>query len=206
MKADTVSALGCFRRVRDHPATLGCNAGLARARADGKRLGRPQVEPAVTERVREELSRGTGMLKTAKLVGVGVAFGALSMTIKDGMRGISPEDRWSPKNAQQAIGLGATLLDRSLAMGYMSPYGDAALKITGLSGSARYQRNDALTSLLGINASLLGDVNRFGTSVFAGDKGKDVLKKALVLAPFSNLLRLFHGLYFDDMRHAKAYP
>ena len=48
------------------------NAGLARARADGTRLGRPQLDAKTTEKVRAELSRGTGMLKTAKLLGVGV--------------------------------------------------------------------------------------------------------------------------------------
>jgi DNA invertase Pin-like site-specific DNA recombinase len=48
------------------------NAGLARARAQGKRLGRPRVDRGITEKVRAELSRGTGMLKTAKLLGVGV--------------------------------------------------------------------------------------------------------------------------------------
>jgi DNA invertase Pin-like site-specific DNA recombinase len=48
------------------------NAGLARARAQGKRLGRPRVGQATTDKVRAELSRGTGMLKTAKLLSVGV--------------------------------------------------------------------------------------------------------------------------------------
>ena len=48
------------------------NAGLARARAEGKRLGRPRVDAKTIEKVRAELSRGTGMLKTAKLLSVGV--------------------------------------------------------------------------------------------------------------------------------------
>ena len=48
------------------------NAGLARARTEGKRLGRPRVDAKTIEKVRAELSRGTGMLKTAKLLSVGV--------------------------------------------------------------------------------------------------------------------------------------
>jgi len=35
------------------------NAGLARARADGKRLGRPRVDESVEQAIPEALSRGT---------------------------------------------------------------------------------------------------------------------------------------------------
>jgi DNA invertase Pin-like site-specific DNA recombinase len=48
------------------------NAGLARAKAQGKRLGRPQVDHRIAARVRAELTKGTGILKTAKALGVGV--------------------------------------------------------------------------------------------------------------------------------------
>jgi DNA invertase Pin-like site-specific DNA recombinase len=48
------------------------NAGLARAKAQGKRLGRPQVDHRVATRVRAELTKGTGILKTAKTLGIGV--------------------------------------------------------------------------------------------------------------------------------------
>ena len=61
------------------------NAGLARARdaiaRDGhfrsksgrvrKRLGRPNADPKKIEAVRCELAKGTGILKTAKMVGLG---------------------------------------------------------------------------------------------------------------------------------------
>ena len=61
------------------------NAGLARARdaigRDGhfiskagklrKRLGRPNADPKKLEAARRELAKGTGVLKTAKLVGLG---------------------------------------------------------------------------------------------------------------------------------------
>jgi len=47
------------------------NAGLARARAQGKRLGRRPVSADVVERIRAELATGTGILKTAKALGIG---------------------------------------------------------------------------------------------------------------------------------------
>ena len=48
------------------------NAGMSRARSQGKHMGRPPV-PAVKEAaIRIELGRGTGINKTAKLHGVGV--------------------------------------------------------------------------------------------------------------------------------------
>jgi DNA invertase Pin-like site-specific DNA recombinase len=47
------------------------NAGLKRAVAQGKRLGRPGGEPEKLEKARRELAKGTGILKTAKLVGLG---------------------------------------------------------------------------------------------------------------------------------------
>ena len=47
------------------------NAGLARARAQGKRLGRRPASEAVVKRIREELMTGAGILKTAKALGVG---------------------------------------------------------------------------------------------------------------------------------------
>jgi DNA invertase Pin-like site-specific DNA recombinase len=47
------------------------NAGLRRARAQGKTLGRPRVAPAVEAAVRASLKAGTGILKTAKTLGLG---------------------------------------------------------------------------------------------------------------------------------------
>jgi DNA invertase Pin-like site-specific DNA recombinase len=47
------------------------NAGLARAKAQGKRLGRRPLNEAVVKRIREELTTGAGILKTAKALGVG---------------------------------------------------------------------------------------------------------------------------------------
>jgi DNA invertase Pin-like site-specific DNA recombinase len=46
-------------------------SGMARAKAQGKRLGKPAVAQAKVEAVKAELARGTGILKTARLCGVG---------------------------------------------------------------------------------------------------------------------------------------
>jgi DNA invertase Pin-like site-specific DNA recombinase len=46
-------------------------AGLARARSQGKRLGRRPVKRDVIERIRAQLATGAGILKTAKTLGVG---------------------------------------------------------------------------------------------------------------------------------------
>jgi DNA invertase Pin-like site-specific DNA recombinase len=47
-------------------------AGLRRALAQGKTLGRPRVAVEIEARVRASLAEGTGILKTARLVGCGV--------------------------------------------------------------------------------------------------------------------------------------
>ena len=49
------------------------NAGLARARAKGKVLGRPKAAPEVEERIRELAAQGIGKGKTARMLGVGVS-------------------------------------------------------------------------------------------------------------------------------------
>ena len=46
-------------------------AGMARAKAQGKRLGKPAVSAAKEEAVRAELAKGTGLVKAARLHGVG---------------------------------------------------------------------------------------------------------------------------------------
>jgi DNA invertase Pin-like site-specific DNA recombinase len=47
-------------------------AGLARARANGKRLGRPKIASDVEAAVRASLAAGVGVLRTAKACGCGV--------------------------------------------------------------------------------------------------------------------------------------
>lgn len=48
-------------------------AGISRARAQGKRLGRPRTAPKNEKAIRAALKAGTGIRKTASQVGVGVA-------------------------------------------------------------------------------------------------------------------------------------
>lgn len=47
-------------------------AGMARAKAQGKRLGKPAVPDHKVAAIKSELARGTGIVKTARLCGVGV--------------------------------------------------------------------------------------------------------------------------------------
>lgn len=47
------------------------NAGLARAKANGKVLGRPKVGDEVEDEIKAMLKSGTGILKTAKTLGIG---------------------------------------------------------------------------------------------------------------------------------------
>jgi DNA invertase Pin-like site-specific DNA recombinase len=49
------------------------NAGLARARAKGTKLGRRPVEPSVEKRIRELRADGDGILKIGRTLGVGTS-------------------------------------------------------------------------------------------------------------------------------------
>ena len=46
-------------------------AGLKRAIAQGKRLGRPKVSAALEKRIQTQLRAGKGILKVAREIGVG---------------------------------------------------------------------------------------------------------------------------------------
>jgi DNA invertase Pin-like site-specific DNA recombinase len=48
-------------------------AGLNRARAEGKRLGRPTIPEEIEEKVRVELCRGSGIRATSRAIGVSTA-------------------------------------------------------------------------------------------------------------------------------------
>jgi DNA invertase Pin-like site-specific DNA recombinase len=63
------------------------NAGLARARANGTALGRPKVATEVERTAKRELAKGTGVLKVARLLGIGTG---TVQRIKDEMRADSP--------------------------------------------------------------------------------------------------------------------
>ena len=47
------------------------SAGLSRAKAQGKRLGRPKVPITVERQARRHLAKGAGILKVAKTLGLG---------------------------------------------------------------------------------------------------------------------------------------
>jgi DNA invertase Pin-like site-specific DNA recombinase len=60
------------------------NAGLARAREQGTQLGRPRVSRDIEKRARKELAKGAGIIKVAKMLGVG---NGTVQRIKDAMQG-----------------------------------------------------------------------------------------------------------------------
>jgi DNA invertase Pin-like site-specific DNA recombinase len=76
--------LGVFAQFERAMIRERVNAGLARARAQGKTLGRPRVAPAIEKRVRAFLIKGTGILKTARTLGLGTR---TVQRIKDEMAG-----------------------------------------------------------------------------------------------------------------------
>jgi DNA invertase Pin-like site-specific DNA recombinase len=65
--------LGIFAEYERAVLRERVNAGLARARAAGRVGGRPRVGDDVERKVRAELAKGTGILKTARLCKVGAS-------------------------------------------------------------------------------------------------------------------------------------
>jgi DNA invertase Pin-like site-specific DNA recombinase len=68
--------LGVFSEFERSMIQSRVKAGMARIKAgaptkSGKPVGRPTISPAVEQAIREHLKAGVGMLKTARLVGVG---------------------------------------------------------------------------------------------------------------------------------------
>jgi DNA invertase Pin-like site-specific DNA recombinase len=49
------------------------NAGLARAKANGVKLGRRRIAPQLEQRIRELRTEGKGVLKIGQLLGVGTS-------------------------------------------------------------------------------------------------------------------------------------
>jgi DNA invertase Pin-like site-specific DNA recombinase len=64
--------LGVFAEFERAMIVERVHAGLRRARAQGKRLGRPRVSSEVEQRIRRELTKGTGIRAVARKLGVGV--------------------------------------------------------------------------------------------------------------------------------------
>jgi DNA invertase Pin-like site-specific DNA recombinase len=63
--------MGVFAEFERSMIVARVNAGLKRARAEGKVLGRPRVSQAIEQAIRRELAKGRGIHAVAKLVGVG---------------------------------------------------------------------------------------------------------------------------------------
>jgi DNA invertase Pin-like site-specific DNA recombinase len=67
--------LGVFSELEREMIVARVNAGIARARQQGTRsgkpIGRPKVSDAKERAIRAELAKGTGILKTARKLGVG---------------------------------------------------------------------------------------------------------------------------------------
>jgi DNA invertase Pin-like site-specific DNA recombinase len=63
--------LGVFAEFERELIVSRVNAGLSRARAEGKQLGRPKIDDATERKVQAMLKTGTGILKVAKTLGLG---------------------------------------------------------------------------------------------------------------------------------------
>jgi DNA invertase Pin-like site-specific DNA recombinase len=64
--------LGVFAELERELIRERVLAGMARARSQGKHLGRPRVDAEIEAAVRATLASGTGIVRTARLHGVGV--------------------------------------------------------------------------------------------------------------------------------------
>jgi DNA invertase Pin-like site-specific DNA recombinase len=65
--------LGVFAEFERAMIVERVNAGLARARAKGKTLGRPRTTPAVEAKIRKLAARGMGKVKIARTLDIGVS-------------------------------------------------------------------------------------------------------------------------------------
>jgi len=65
--------LGVFAEFERAMIRERVHAGLARARAEGKKLGRPPIGAETEAAIRESLQTGTGVLKTARIHRVGTS-------------------------------------------------------------------------------------------------------------------------------------
>jgi DNA invertase Pin-like site-specific DNA recombinase len=65
--------LGVFAEFERGIVRERINAGLARARANGKKLGRRPVKPAIEARIRQLRAKGDGILKIGRKLGIGTS-------------------------------------------------------------------------------------------------------------------------------------
>ena len=64
--------LGVFAEFERAMIVERVHAGLRRAKAQGKTLGRPRVDQGTEKAIRRELAKGTGIRAVARKIGVGV--------------------------------------------------------------------------------------------------------------------------------------
>lgn len=125
-----------------------------------------------------------------------MAMGTVVMALKDFLKGEDPTKRYEglddPKKATQ---FARELIDRTGLLGYLSPYVNSVLNGVGAGTTSRYQTQNWYEPMLGTSAGLVGDIGRFGSSVFQGEDSDKIIKKGLAIAPFGNLLRLSSHLY-----------
>ena len=65
--------LGVFAEFERAMIQERVKSGLARAKAEGKRIGRPRLAPAKQDMIRKLRAEGVGMRKVARMVGCGVS-------------------------------------------------------------------------------------------------------------------------------------
>jgi DNA invertase Pin-like site-specific DNA recombinase len=65
--------LGVFAEFERAMIQERVKAGMARAKAEGKQVGRPKIATEVEQSIREALQAGRGIISTAKTHGVGVS-------------------------------------------------------------------------------------------------------------------------------------
>ena len=63
--------MGVFAEFERAMIVARVQAGLKRARSEGKQLGRPRVSPQIEQAIRRELGKGRGIHAVAKTIGVG---------------------------------------------------------------------------------------------------------------------------------------
>ena len=68
-----VAMCGVFAEFERSMIVERVNAGLARARAQGKTLGRPRVTASTEDQIRRLRAEGVGMNKVARQLGIGVS-------------------------------------------------------------------------------------------------------------------------------------
>ncbi|MFG1227141.1 hypothetical protein [Xanthobacter wiegelii] len=126
-------------------------------------------------------------------LGILMAASTFVMIGADLRNGRDPTEKFTPEQATKTL---HEIIDRSGLLGWTSPYADSFLKltsgITGYGGTSKFARNNALSSVLGINAALVSDIQSAAGSIANGGD-PNVINKLLVLAPFSAQTRLFYN-------------